>query len=268
MKTNKLILLSAAGLLWGLNASAQFTYNNSDLLLGFRTGGGTSDLLVDIGNVSQYINATAPITVSGTYYSSQQLTDAGLTLNNLYFSVFGDVAPGYSTANGPYNTLWVTSPESPSGTQTTPWSAQTSTQLATSRSRIESIGAGGNFLGAINAINIDNTTTAIVTPDNYNQSGDISYHVGMGDNGNFQGNFGSNNNIENSTGASFTSGSTSMFSDLYEMVPDQNGVYLGNFQLDPSGTLIFNPVPEPSTLATLGIGLAGLLGWRRLFRKI
>jgi len=269
MKSNKLALLTAAaGVLWSLSASAQFTYNNSDLLLGFRTPGGTSDLLVDIGNVSLYTGTTVPITISGNYYTSSQLTAAGLTLNNLYFSVFGDVSPGYSTSNGPYNTLWVTSPEATPGVQTSPWSAQTSGQLATSRSRIESIGAGGNFLGAVNPADPGtNSVSAIVTPDGYNQSGDISYAVGIGTGGNFQGNFGSNNNIENSTPGSFTSGS--VVSDLYEMLPGQNGIYLGDFVLDSGGTLTFNPapVPEPTTWATFGLGMLGLVGWRRMTRK-
>ncbi len=266
MKINKLaVLTAAAGFLWSLNASAQFSYNNSDLLLGFRTPGGTSDLLVDIGSVSLYTGATGPIAISGNYYTASQLTDAGLSLNNLYFSVFGDVSPGYPTTYGPYNTLWVTAPESVPGTLTTPWAAQTSAQLATSRSRIESIGAGGTFLGATTSPGSDNTATAIVTSDSFSQSGDTSYAIGIGPNGNFQGNFGSNNNIENSTPGSFTSGS--VISDLYEMRPNQGGLLLGEFVLTSNGALTFNPVPEPTTWATLGLGLLGLAGWRRILRK-
>ena len=266
MKTFKLAIpLAAAGFLWSLNASAQFTYNNSDLLLGFRTPGGTSDLLVDIGSVSLYTGATAPITISGNYYTASQLTDAGLSLNNLYFSVFGDVSPGYPATYGPYNTLWVTAPEAVPGTLTTPWAAQTSTQLGFSRSRIESIGAGGNFLGATTAPGADNTANAIVTSDSFSQSGDNSYAVGIGPNGNFQGNFGSDNNIENITPGSFTSGG--VISDLYEMRPDQGGLLLGQFELASDGTMTFNPVPEPTTWATFGMGLLGLAGWRRIFCK-
>ena len=250
MKIHKLAALTAAGVLWSLNASAQFSYNNSDLLLGFRTPGGTSDLLVDIGSVSLYTGATTPITISGNYYTSSQLTDAGLNLNNLYFAVFGDVSPGYPATYGPYNTLWV---------------AQTSTQLGFSRSRIESIGAGGNFLGATTSPGADNTATAIVTSDSFSQSGDNSYAAGMGPNGNFQGNFGSNNNIENNTPLSFTSGS--IISDLYEMRPNQDGLLLGQFVLTSDGALTFNPVPEPTTWATLGLGLLGLAGWRRILCK-
>jgi hypothetical protein len=264
MKLSKIKLLSvSAALMWSFHASAQFNYddNSSELLLGFRSAGGTNDLLVNIGSASTYANATGPITISGTYFTGQQLTDAGLGLNNLYFSVFGAMFTGSPSDI----TLWVSAPET-SGL-TTPWSAQTAAQLNTSRSRIQSIGDGGSYEGFINSAGADNTATAIVTPDSLNQSGDDSYHVGMGDNGNFQGNFGSNNNIEDLTGSDFASGSTPAFLDLYEMLPNQNGTLLGTFELDPNGTLTFVPVPEPSTLATLGLGLLGLAGWRRMIRR-
>src|SRR5271170_5770366 len=122
MKLSKWIFLSAAtALMWSVNASAQFNYddNSSELMLGFRTAGVTNDLLVNIGSASTYASATGPITISGTYFTGQQLTDAGLSLNNLYFSVFGAMFTG-SSAN---ITLWVSAPET-SGL-TTPWSAQT-----------------------------------------------------------------------------------------------------------------------------------------------
>src|SRR5271170_975915 len=207
MKLSKWIFLSAAtAVMWSVNASAQFNYddNSDELMLGFRTVSGSSDLLVNIGSASLYADATGPITISGTYYTSQQLTDASLSLNNLYFSVFG----GMYSGNPTNVTLWVTAPETTPGTQTTPWSAQNSAQLNTTRSPIESIGDGGDFLGFIDSVGTDNTTTAIVEPDSYSQPGDNSYHMGIGDNGNFGGSFGSNNNTENSTASNFTSGST------------------------------------------------------------
>jgi hypothetical protein len=227
-------------------------------------------LLVNIGSVSLYANASGPITISGTYFTGSQLTAAGLSLNNLSFSIFGDVAPGYPTNNGPVNTLWVTSPESPSGTQTTPWSAQNSSQLATSRSRVESVGSGGNYWGSLNpADSVTNTLTAVITPDNLNLGSILSYASGIGSGGNFQGNFGSNNNIEDNTGAGFTGGSTPAIADLYVMRPNQDGVLVGVFQLDPNGTLTFNPapVPEPTTWAMFGMGILGLAGWRRILNR-
>jgi hypothetical protein len=269
MKSKKLALLSAAaGILWSLNASAQFNYddNTDELLLGLRTSGGTSDLLVNIGSASVYANASGPITISGTYFTGSQLTASGLSLNNLTFSIFDGMFSGSPTNVS----LWVTSPENPSGTLTTPWSAQNSAQLNTSRSHIQSIGDGGNFLGAVDPVDaLTNSLYDIEMPDNYNQSGNTSYAVGIGPNGNFQGNFGSNNNIENTTGAAFTSGSTPAISDLYLMLPNQSGILIGQFELDPNGTLTFNPVavPEPTTWAMFGMGILGLAGWRRILNR-
>jgi hypothetical protein len=271
MKIYKLAVLSAAaGFLWSLNASAQtFNYNNGDLLLGLRTPGGTSDLIVDIGAASLYSGASGPITISGTYFNSQELTDAGLTLNNLYFSVFGDIAPGNSS--GTANTLWVTAPQSDNTIQAPAWGAQTSPNQGNTRSQIESIAFGATYTSFGEPASESNTVSAVVVPSGLNLSGEgaLSYTTGIGPNGNFNGNFGSNNNIEQSTPGAFSSGTSPVRSDLFEMVPGSNGSYLGFFELDPNGTLTFNPepVPEPTTWATFGLGMLGLIGWRRITRK-
>ena len=275
MKLYKTTILSvAAGFLCSLNATAQtFNYNNGDLLLGFRTPGGTSDLVVDIGAASLYSGASGPITISGNYYNSSQLTDAGLTLNNLYFSVFGDISPG-SSYPGTANTLWVTAPQAINPIQAPAWSAQTSANQGNTRSQMESIAFGATYTSFGEAASADNTATAVVVPSSLDLTGEgaLSYTVGIGPNGNFNGNFGSNNNIEQSTSANFSSGVVnydSVRSDLFTMVPGSNGSYLGFFQLDPDGTLTFNPepVPEPTTWAAFGLGLVGLAGWRRIIRK-
>jgi hypothetical protein len=266
MKSYKLaILTAAAGFLWSLNATAQFAYNNADLLLGFRTPGGTSDLIVDIGAASLYAGASSPITISGNYYTSGDLTSASLTLNNLYFSVFGDISP-YNPGAGTVNTLWVTAPQTSNPVQAPAWAAQTSPSQGNTRSQIEAIASGAMDFGI-------GSSSSVVLASHLNQgsSGDLSYTEGVGANGNFNGNFGSNNNIEQDTSATFSSGVTgsgSVRSDLFEMVPGSSGSYIGFFQLDPDGTLTFNPepVPEPATFAMFGLGLAGLAGWRRITR--
>lgn len=270
MKSYKLAILTvAAGFLWSLDATAQtFNYNNGDLLLGFRTPNGTSDLVVDIGAASLYTGATGPITISGNYFTSSQLSDAGLSLNNLYFSVFGDISPGFP---GTANTLWVTAPQSDYFIQATPWAAQTSNQQGLTRSQMESIAYGATYTSFGLAPSADNTASAVVVPSSLNLGGEsaLSYTTGIGANGNFNGNFGSNNNIEQDTSATFSSGTSPIRTDLYEMIPGSSGSYVGFFELDPNGTLVFSPepVPEPTTWATFGMGLMGLVGWRRITRK-
>ena len=274
MKSYKLAILTvAAGFLWSLNATAQtFNYNNGDLLLGLRTPGGTSDLIVDIGAASLYKAASSPITISGNYFTSSQLTAAGLSLNNLYFSVFGDIAPGYP---GTANTLWVTAPQTVNTIQAAAWGAQSSQNQALTRSQIESIAFGATYTSFGEAASATNTATAVVFPSSLNLAGEgaLSYTVGIGANGNFNGNFGSNNNIEQNTPGTFTSGTSDnsgvVREDLYQMTPGSSGAYLGYFQLSNSGTLTFNPspVPEPATWAVFGMGMMGLAGWRRIIRK-
>jgi hypothetical protein len=269
MKLYKLAILSAtAGFLWSLNATAQtFNYNNGDLLLGFRTPYGTSDLIVDIGAASLYSGATGPITISGNYFTDQQLTDAGLSLSGLYFSVFGDIAPG-SSYPGTANTLWVTAPQSVNYLQAPAWAAQTSSQQGNTRGVIESIAFGATYTSFGEAASADNTAHAVIVPSSLNLVGEnaISYTTGIGTYGNFDGYFGSNNDIEQNTPGSFTS---PVRSDLFQMTPGSNGSYLGYFELDPDGTLTFDPepVPEPTAWAMFGMGLMGLVGWRRITRK-
>ena len=271
MKSYKLAILSVtAGFLWSLDAPAQtFDYNNGDLLLGLRTPGGTSDLIVDIGAASLYSGATGPITVSGAYFTSQQLTDAGLSLSTLYFSVFGDISPGNSS--GTANTLWVTAPQTDNKTQALAWAAQTSYQQGNTRSQIESIAFGATYTSFEEAASADNTATAVVLPSSLDLPGEsaLSYTAGIGPYGNFNGNFGSNNNIEQNTSGTFSNGTNPVRSDLFEMIPGSNGSYLGYFELDPNGTLTFNPepVPEPTTWAMVGMGLMALVGWRRIIKK-
>ncbi len=71
-------------------------------------------------------------------------------------------------------------------------------------------------------------------------------------------------NIEN-TGAGV--------SDLYQSDPKVNsfdfkvGFLLGQFLLDGSGNLTFNPVPEPATWSVIGAGMMTLLAVRRFRRN-
>ena len=105
MKNYRLAILSAlaVGSLAGLNASAQFSYTQGDLLLGIRTPGTGNDMVVDLGSAASLVTAATvgggSTGISGSFYTSAQFTASGLDINNLYFSVFGDTSG---------NTLWAT----------------------------------------------------------------------------------------------------------------------------------------------------------------
>ncbi|MEI9962350.1 MAG: PEP-CTERM sorting domain-containing protein [Limisphaerales bacterium] len=168
----------------------------------------------------------------------------------------------------PPGLLWVTKARSDIGTQSSPWTANNFFAQGTTASRIDGIGGGGLDYGLSISAGPANTPSAIAIPYTFNFAGDTSYTLGIGDNGNFNGAF--QGNIENTTPGSFTSGSTPVISDLYELDPadaGSAGTYLGYFQLDPNGTLTFNPVPEPTTWAMFGMGLITLAAVRKFRRK-
>jgi hypothetical protein len=268
MKMKKIAVLSAvaAGLLWGAVADAQvFNYNPGDLLLGLRTPGSADDLVVDIGSSSIYTGGIGPFIISGSgglnLYTSQQFSDAGLNINNLYFSVFG--ASSLPTVN-----LWMSG--------NSDWTAHGTGSQGPTAGIITGIANGANDISSQSGAGVDNTTTAVVVPSSYNTGGDTSYTVGIGSSGNLSGYF--QGDIEGTTAfyngsnyvaSSFSSGSTPVFLNLYELdaVNSGNaGKLLGDFELDPNGTLTFDPAPEPATWATLGAGMI-LLAAVRKFRR-
>src|SRR5581483_2614530 len=258
MNLKKIAVLSVVAGLLGAAAEAQtFNYITGHLLLGFRTPSAPQDVVVDIGAASIYSSTTVPITISGNYFTSSQLSTAGIDMNNLFFSVFADSAS---------DDLWITRMRSDNNTQTTPWIAGNIFAQGPTAGRIESIANGA----IDNSGSTGSSSTAVLVPANFNAGGsDISYTVGIGANRNFGNTF--QGIAEGNTQSGFTSGSTSLILDLYELDTaraGQAGTFLGDFELAPNGTLTFDPVtvPEPTSWATFGLG-ALLLGAVRKFRR-
>jgi len=264
MKLHKLAVLSAlaAGSLWSQDASAQFSYSQGDLLLGLRTPGGGNDLIVDIGPSSQYVGASGPIAISGNYFTSAQFTASGVNINNLYFSVFGD--------NGA-NTLFVTA----NSTLT----RHTGNSQSGAASQFEAIAAGAGDAGSYYTANAANSSSAVITPNNFIAGGgtDLSYTQGVLNPALGVGNFSYFPVVnEINTAAGFNAGSSPVYLNLYQLSPYSNnttqppGTQLGYFELDPNGTLTFNPgvapVPEPVSWAMFGAGMLAL-GAVRKFRR-
>ena len=269
MNTKKIAIFAAtvAGSCLSWNASAQtFAYNAGDLLLGFRSSGSSSNVVVDIGAASTYLNATSAFTVSA--FTAGQVTGTLGSLNNLYFSVFGDINNNSSAQ--PLNTLWLTIPRADAATQTDPLHSKSTTSQGTTRSFVDGIanGAQATTLGAVAL-----SATVTVEPGSMNSSGNLSYNQGIASPlnntiGNVHGTW---SNIEQLTPAGFDAGSTSLVLDLYQYNPGTAnlGQYLGNFSLNPAGALLFTPVavPEPTTWAMFGSGLIAFAAARRFGLK-
>src|SRR6266705_3693876 len=104
----------AAGLFCALSlveaADAQsFTANKGDLLLGFRkTSGGSFELVVNIGNVTNFLAISLGTSVNVSNFSPAQLSAAFSTYNNLQWSVGGAFAGSSAWAGFPATTLWTT----------------------------------------------------------------------------------------------------------------------------------------------------------------
>jgi len=249
MKLNQTAILSAAlaGSLWNFTASAQFTYNPGDLFVAFRTAGGSTDLIVDIGAPGS-INTSA---VNGTLLNS---VFGGL--DGIYWSVFG-----YQSSQ---NTLFTTSARGDITQQTDP---------------TPSSGLSGQGIVISHMQGILNGATASGTPlsssvveldSGLNQSGNISYSIGVAtlQGANHEGDFrGSWSPVENFTGSGFASGGVPSVSDLYQNLPGNplttTGTYEGDFTLGTDGSLSFSPVPEPGTSMMFGAGMLALVVVRR-----
>src|SRR5712671_5212038 len=109
IKKQLLLVLGLAGFssLSLRSQAAPFTYNPQDLLLGFRSGSGQNDFVVDIGAASLYYNASPGGTFTVGGFTGSQLSSAFGGFGGLSFSVFGDVRTTGNSAH-PQNTLWVT----------------------------------------------------------------------------------------------------------------------------------------------------------------
>ena len=257
---HKMTVVSAvvAGSLLGLVASsqAQFTYNAGDMFVGFREAG-MPDLVVNIGQTSMYQTLSGiSFTVPGGVTAALSAT-YGANLNGLYWSVFS-----YQASD---NTLFTSSARSDVTIQTSAPSSLSSSGQGIVRAYMHSILNGATSPSATAL-----TSSQAQIPNSLNQSGELSYTIGVQvpgsttQSGNFRNSWVP---VENYTGTSFTGTSVS---DLYQNAPGNPlttvGSYLGNFSLDSSGKFTFNPVPEPGTWAMLGAGLVGLLAFRRLGR--
>lgn len=237
-----MLLVASAG-------AAPFEYNDRDLMLTFRKSG-KPDFEVNIGSFSTYASATLPFTVGG--YTPIQLTSILGSTDSLSWSVVGAVRPGLGDAAYPANTLWLTKPRSDALNPTLAYERRSSSTQSAISSSINGIAGNGSIAGALSwssgtpADPLTNTRTAVAIP-----SGDPnSYTQLAGGNGTLNGTFGQGS-VENTVppGGALTS------SDLYEVLPGTGKAkLLGHFDLMPNGSMVFVPVPEPGTMALLGLG--------------
>jgi len=253
--------LAALSLAGATLQAAPFTYTAQDLLIGFR-GSGNFDYVVDIGNASQFGFGSGIHNINA--YTGSQLGTVFGGLDNITFSVFGDVrTTGGAT---PFNTLWVTKARTDINTQTSPWNRAGQSAQGTVGGKIDGIANGALMYSSTFPAGPGNTATAVTVTNNFNSSPGVSYSLGVGGAGNFSGTF--PGNVENTTPLGFAGSGTPIRSDLYQLNPGSGeGYYMGYFQLNPKGSMLFSAVPEPSSAALMAAGFGLLTLIQRKRRK-
>jgi len=261
MKKSKLIKLAMVAVLFhGVTASAQtYNYAPGDLLAAFGRSGSSQDVIVDLGSAFLYQNATGSFNIAGV--NSALLTTALGSLDGVYWTVFGSVNTTGS-ALGAQNTIFVSQARADVNIANDPNSSLTFSGQGQVISKMTAIahGAASGY-----ATVLDNQIVSVA--NTLNIGGDpVSFTVGVGSLFDYNGTW--SPNVKNQTPIGFSAGSVSSVSDLFQQNPGAANVgnYLGNFQLNPDGTLTFNsvtPVPEPSTWAMFGAGLLTLVGINR-----
>ena len=229
-------------------AQAGFTYTQGDLLIGFRTASGANDLVADIGRVAGYdfrsssFSYTPGVATALSQFSTlnPNSINGGNTVG-LYFSVIGDTAA---------NSLYLT--KTRTGTlpgnywskgAETAWATGSGDSFGTVGAQIESVGVNTGNYGTDTAVNN-------VRTESHTLSGGYTASV----TGNLGGTW------TGSVEQNFGSGKTAIYSDLFEINPNDTAdgltTYLGYFTVASSGAVSFTAVPEPGTFGILaGVGV-------------
>jgi hypothetical protein len=246
---------ASAVLALAVAANAQtFSYNNGDLLVGFRlTAGGNNDLVVKAGTASSFTNLAPGTTLPIANFSGTLLKNAFGTTNNLSFSAFGCFDGSYPDV-AQQNTLFMTAPRPDNNTQSSPWRRWYASAQGSARSKIDGAGLGAFYIGSALPASVNtNQPNYLIEDETWNVSPNFSYNSMLGVSGDWGGFF--NDLTEQSTSATFTSDGVPVRAELYWIVPGGNFIshppsaYLGYFELTTSGALTFN-VPVTGAVTT------------------
>ena len=275
-------------MLLGLIASPQMTKAqsftnvvNGDLLAGFRKEGssqGTNELVVYIGNITNYLMMSAGSSITVPNVNAARLTDSfGNGFTNIQWSVFSanfKETRTFNTALGnfPPSTLWYTIPRTSFSSQSTPPPRADINFQAEVATSMKSVDTGATSISsAINMTNVDNNLLLVREPiqDIYSASlltvfiEDSAQNPSLGDFGGQAFSY----SVEDTNLPPFTS---TVRADLYEVPPAPVGTniyvdpisgsttsayWVGYFDFATSGTITFTRASASAPPApTLTIG--------------
>ncbi len=252
MKQNYLLasFLSLSSMALPLSAARAATISSAygDLILGFRVTdglgqGGNSNLEVDLGSYSQFLNVSTAFTLSGL--ANADLASAyGADWNtraDLVWGVVGSSSGGLSPA------LFATSPEASPGAPATPWSRGSAISQRTGSQAITPFYLSSEQ-GALNgATSTTNSPAAAVINASYAGSWTVQEQRTASESFSYF-----NPTVENT--AQIAAGSSSV-SDLYELLPSATGgagTLLGSFALSSAGALTFHPPSNAAPVYVIG----------------
>lgn len=237
------VLLAASSL-----RAAALSYTAGDLLIGFTATGSNTTYLINIGQASTYRNATQPITLNlniGADLVSEfsSVDEPWHQRDGLRWGVFGATSDNAVAGDDPF-TLYA-------GRTTSAGYLRGSTFTQRNPAYyIQDVAASYVALG-----NSTSGTTVGAFQDNdavnsfakaQNEAGTISFQY-----------------FSNAL-ASFDNGASTADLNLFRMTTGSGtGQLLGTFSISEAGVITFTPVPEPSVVILMAVGLIGLFVIRR-----
>lgn len=229
-------------------------YTAGDLFIGFRSSANTNNYLINIGQASQFKNATGPITLSLGTTSADLVQNFGAdwaTSGALTWSVSG----GLRTAVGtdPAYTLYASKIV---GTQGWNRSSGGLQELASLKF---------NDLQKYYVIDDDGTPRQSTANSNV---GVVQQDVDVNSYDSFFTDSSAFGHFSGTTEAGFGEGVNGAALNLYRLAPGTGkGELLGTFSISESGSITFTPIPEPGVIALAALAGAALIGVSRFRRK-
>ncbi len=238
-----------------------FQYSTGDLVLTFRKTGldlvGTtaaSELEVDVGQASSYYGATPGAVIPVTQYTAALLKGSFDNLNDMSWSVGGCVPAvgGYTDSTVPVKTLWATSPWSVPSQPGTVYLRHSATAQGDTAAKMTTILTDASYYSSLSAnASFCTASTALVSEGSGQTAG-----VSLGQLGNYAGTF--NGYVENTTPPTFSTDGLPSKADLYQLFPDTTatqpaGTYLGYFQFNPDGSMVFYRLAAPPPVITVTV---------------
>jgi len=268
----KVLLVAAFGP--QIAGASSFNYSGyGDILLSFRktVGSPPYEVVVNIGNITNFIAHPAGSTTAVSGYSPSQLTDAFTDYNDLSWSVTSQFQGSSPFAGYPKYTIWYTVPRTDTNTQTqAPARGGQNAQGSTARQRIYGIGLGAFNYTTANAddtstleVELTDSTATSVTPTHFLTSVDSTIaDLGI-----------LNFTIEDTTPSTFSSPDrVDLYQSVYVGATDpitqtNNGpcYFVGYFTLAPGGTMSFTraslPAPPPPALSISRAGTTATISF-------